>query len=197
MFTVQAVDVRPGGYYLVRVAPPAASGSTPLGNYALTAQFGTRAAQLSTFAADTVSPASPSKSYKLYVGQSQLMHLVLSADAVGSAPAAGSAVRLTIRDKSGIVIYTLTTPAGGVASGPDLFLVPGAYTVQVSAVGPPGGPIPTLAFHLLGAEISDPIGPVVRDPTLKPAYTAPGRPNWFLYPGNVSTQSRFLFVPAS
>jgi hypothetical protein len=197
MFTVQAPNVKTGGNYVLSVGPATASGAASSGNFSLSAQFGTAAAQLSTLADDTLTTTAPTLSYNLYAGESQLMHLVLSAGDLGATASPGSAVQLTILDQAGAVIYTLTAPAGDVVSGPDLLLTPGAYTVRITALGGPDGPPPSLPFQLLGEEISDPIGPVINDPTLTPIYTAPGIPGWFLYPGDVTTPSPFLFVPTA
>ncbi len=193
MFSVQVADARAGGNYILRVGPATASGAPASGNFALVAQFGSAAARLSTLAADTLVATAPSRSYDLYVGQSQLMHLLLSASGAAGPP--GSAVRLTVLDRSGAIVATLTAPAGDTVSGPDLLLLPGAYTFRIAAVAPPGGPTPALSFRLLGEGISDPIGPAINDPTLAPAYTAPGLPGWFAYPGSIATRAPYLFVP--
>jgi hypothetical protein len=119
------------------------------------------------------------------------MNFVLSATPVAGSPAPGSAVRMTILDGAGNVVYSLTAAAGDVVSGASLFLTPGAYTVRFTALG--SGP--ALAFKLLGDGISDPIGPVVTDPTLQPVYGMPGMPGWFLYPPNTQTTSPYLLSP--
>ena len=165
-----AVGVKPGGSYFLKVGPDVASGSSSTGNYALTAQFGTAAAQLSTFANGSLASPSVSAATNFYVGESQLMNFVLSANAAGGVAVPGSAVQMTILDSNGVVIYTLTAAAGDTVSGPALFLTPGAYKVKLTALGTPivGGP--ALAFTLKGNGISDPIGPVLTDPTLGHAF---------------------------
>ncbi len=194
-FTVQAVGVKPGGWYFLKVGPDVASGSSSTGNYALTAQFGTAAAQLSTFANGSLASPSVSAATNFYVGESQLMNFVLSANAAGGVAVPGSAVQMTILDSNGVVIYTLTAAAGDTVSGPALFLTPGAYKVKLTALGTPivGGP--ALAFTLKGNGISDPIGPVLTDPTLDPIYKVPGLPGWFLYPGGSITTATYVFTP--
>ena len=191
-FTVQAVGVKPGGAYYLKVGPSAASGSAASGNYSLTAQFGTAAAKLAPLASGKVlSPASPSKG-KLYVGESQLMNLVLSANPGGLPVSPGSAVEMALRNASGNVVYRLTAASGDVVSGAALFLTPGAYTVTFTTIGSGGS---SLGFSLEGDGISDPIGPVLNDPTLAPDYSVPGLPGWFLYPGGLLTGSPFEFTP--
>ena len=163
MYTVQATGLKGGGNYLLGAGPNTALGSPTMGNYALTAQFGTTAAQLSALASDTLASPGATRSYSLYVGESQLMHLLLSADAVGGSAAPGSAVQMTVLDASGNVVYSLTAAAGDTASGPAQFLTPGAYTIRFTALGAAGASSPPLAYSLLGDAISDPIGTVLSD----------------------------------
>lgn len=190
-FTVQAVGLKPGGRYFLKVGPNTAAGSASTGNFALIAEFGTAAAQLSTFASSTNIAAGKTQSSSLYVAESQLMNFVLSANAVGAATTLGSAIWMTILDKAGNIVYSLTAAAGDVASGPALFLTPGAYTVRFTSLGS----APALAFGLLGEGISDPIGPVLTDPTLTPVYDLPGLPGWFLYPDGTTSDVPYLFSP--
>ena len=174
MFTVQASGLSGGGSYVIEAGPNTAIGSPATGNYALVAQFGTTAAQLSNLASDTLlASAGSTQSFNLYVGESQLMHLILSANAVGGPAAPDSAVQMTMLDATGNVVYSLTAAAGDTVSGAALFLLPGPYTLQFTAIGAAGASSSPLAFSLLGDEISDPIGTVVTDPTLTPYYPAP------------------------
>ena len=193
MFTVQASALSGGGNYVIQAGPNTAVGSPAAGNYALVAQFGTTAAQLSSLASDTLpAPAGSTQAYNLYVGESQLMHLVLSAGAAGGPAAPDSAVQMTLQDASGNVVYSLTAAAGDTVSGAALFLLPGPYTIQFTAAG---ASTSSLAYNLVGDEISDPIGTVLTDPTLKPFYPAPLGPPWFLYPGGSLTTSPFWIAP--
>jgi hypothetical protein len=195
IFTLQAVGIKTGSWYFLKIGPATATGSTPTGNYSLTAQFGTAIAQLSTLATGSNIASGATRSYNLYVGESQLMNLVLSANAVGGAAAPGSAVQMTILDGLGRVVYTLKATAGDTVSGPALFLNTGAYTVRFTILGSTGTGGPSWSYTLLGDVISDPIGPVLTDPTLAPHYQAPGQPGWFLYPGGTKSRASYLFSP--
>ena len=123
------------------------------------------------------------------------MHLVLSASAVGGIAAPGSGVQMNLMDAAGNVVYSLTAAAGDTVSGAALFLTPGPYSIQFTAIGPTGSSNPSLAYSLLGDEISDPIGTVATDPTLKPIYPAPIGPPWFLYPGSILSTASFVITP--
>jgi hypothetical protein len=193
-FTVQAAGLKPKGNFFLRVTPNDSSTSN-VGNYALDAEFGTAAADLSTFASGSLNPSTTQQSYNLYVGETQLMQLVLSAGAVGTP--AGTAVQMTVTDSMGKVVYSLTAPAGDTVSGPALFITPGAYTVRFSPLGATGGIVPPVGYSLLGEGISDPIGPVSVDPTLMPVYDSDTMPGFFVYPDGSVTQDPFLIVPVS
>jgi hypothetical protein len=196
MFSVQASSLSGGGSYVIEAGPNTAIGSPASGNYSLVAQFGTTAAQLSTLASNTLPSTGSTQSYNLFVGESQLMHLVLSANTVDRSAAPGSAVQMNIIDASGSVIYSLTAAAGDTVSGPALLLTPGAYTIQFTSLNSSGSSNPPMAFTLLGDEISDPIGTVKTDPTLTPGYPVPGMPGWYQYPDGTLSTSPFLVVPS-
>jgi hypothetical protein len=191
VFTIQASGLNSGGNYALEVA--AGSSGSGVGNYALDAAFGSTAANLSTFASGNLSASAPEQSYNFYVAESQLFQFLLSASGVG-APA-GSSVQMTITDENGNVVYTLTANAGDTVSGNALLLAPGAYRLSFSAIGPPGGPVPALAYSLMGESISDPIGAVVNDPTTQPVYTSPTTPGGYLYPNGDATTSSYLIAP--
>jgi hypothetical protein len=191
-FSIQAAGLKPHGNYYLQVT---SNGSTTnsVGNFALDAELGTAVANLSTFASGTLASTIDVQSYDFYVGESQLMQFVLSASAMG-APA-GAAVQMTIVDSSGNVIDSLNATAGDTVSAGALFVTPGAYTIRFSMVGVTDPNAPPISYILNGEEISDPIGPVLQDPTLKPVYGSPTMPGIFTYPNGTTTTSSFLIVP--
>ena len=80
VFTIQASNLKSGGNYYLQVS---SGGSTAgVGNYALDAEFGSTAANLSTFASGSLSASAPQQSYNFYVAESQLFQFLLSADGV-------------------------------------------------------------------------------------------------------------------
>jgi hypothetical protein len=190
-FTVQATGLKSSGNFFLRVVPNGSS-TSPLGNYALDAEFGATAANLSTFASGSLTASTAQQSYNLYVGESQLMQFVLSAGAVG-APA-GATVQMTVTDSTGKVVYSLAAAVGDTVSGPGAFLTPGAYTIHFSLPGVTGGGVPPVSYNLLGEGISDPIGPVPDDPTLIPVYNIPTMPGFFGYPDGTITTDPFLIT---
>src|SRR5262249_1303438 len=142
--------------------------STQVGNYSLAVDFGQIVANLKTFAQGSVSSTQPAGD-KLYIAQNQLFQFVLSAGTV-NAPA-DARVHMTITDQNGNIGFDLVARAGETVSGSPVFLVPGAYTVRFTAESPSGAPLAGLSYVLQGASLTDPIGPVVGDPTLNQQYT--------------------------
>ncbi|HEX3450878.1 MAG TPA: matrixin family metalloprotease [Isosphaeraceae bacterium] len=191
VYTIQAANLMSGGNYTLHVSTE--DSTTGPGNFDLDAVFGKTAADLSTFASGSLAAAAAQQSYNYYVGESQLFQFLLSANSQG-APA-GSSVQMTIADSSGNIVYTLTAQAGETVSNAALFLTPGAYTLSFSVLVPAGSPVPQLSYNLAGDSFSDPIGPVVLDPTQTPVYTSPTTPGTFLYPNGTATKSAFLIVP--
>jgi hypothetical protein len=74
-----------------------------------------------------------------------------------------------------------------------VLLSPGAYAVRLTAVVP-GGAQASLTFQLRGASITDPIGPVITNPTNSPMYTNPGDPFTYYYPDGTVSVIPFALV---
>lgn len=183
VYTVQAAHLKSGGHYFLRVS--SGGSTTGVGNYSLTATFGSASAQLTQFAGGSLNATTKQKSYHFYVGESQLFQFLLGAKAAG-APA-GTRVSMTITNPSGKVVAKMSAAAGDTRGGPAIFLTPGAYTLSFQVVAPTHATVPTVAYSLSGEALSDPIGPVIEDPTLTPVYTSPINPGMFVYPGGTLT----------
>jgi hypothetical protein len=100
---------------------------------------------------------------------------------------------MTITDGKGKVVYNLVAPSGQTVTGAPLLLAPGAYTVRFSVLTPGGAP-GSLSFQLRGASITEPIGPVITDPTNSPMYTNPGDPFTYYYPDGTVSVIPFLLL---
>jgi hypothetical protein len=73
-------------------------------------------------------------------------------------------------------------------------LEPGQYSVVFSAVGAfdPGA---ALSYTIQGDVLSEPIGPIVHNPTYQPIYLGPPGPiTTYLYPNGTITTIPFLWV---
>lgn len=180
--TVQLSNAVAGRAYFVEVTlDPGATQDK--GNYLLSAQFGTRAVGLNTFALGSLDSTLRQQASRLYVAQAQLFHFLLSTQSTDT----GSSVRMVIENEAGDPVQTLTARAGASASGGSVLLVPGAYTVRFEVDNPNGA----TTFRLAGAVLSNPIGPTLNDPTLRPQYVTPPPPTGqpipptYTYPGFV------------
>jgi hypothetical protein len=189
-FTVQVAQAQPGAHYFLHVGAGRA-GNAAGGNYLLIAHFGGPVANLQTFATGTLDAPGGQNAWTLYVGENQLFHFALTATSTDLAP--GTAVQMTLTDSAGNVQFTLVAPAGETVSASGVFLKPGAYTVQFTAVSDGSTPA-TLNYTLRGNAISDPIGPVADDPTYQPMYRSPDDPTLFLYPDGTTTSDPFHWL---
>ncbi len=177
-YAIQITGTASNRSYLLRV-----SGANT-GNYALEASFRSKAVDLQTFAAGSVSDTQ-SAQYKLYAGRTQLFGFTLTA----TGPA-GAAVRMTVTNQAGATVFELAATAGDTVSGLSAFLPPGEYTVHITSVGSaqPAG------YSIRGAVQTDPIGPQPGNSLLAPTYPNPNNPNGFLYPNGTATLDPFLWV---
>jgi hypothetical protein len=190
-YTIQANGLAPGQTYYLTVTPPTSGGGEDA-SFSLVTDFNQNPALLPVLAAGSVTTATPPPATPLYVALDQVFQFSLSAADAG-APA-GSAVQMTITDANGNVVFSLAASSGQTVTGPPVLLAPGAYTVRFSILTP-GGVAGALTIQLRGAPITDPIGPVITDPTLSPMYTNPGDPYTYYYPGGSVSLSPFFLVP--
>jgi len=164
---VQIRNIVPGDTYYVKVAATDPKSSYKEGNYFLGVDFRANAVVLDTFATGALTNADRQAESTLAVNQTQLFNFVLGATSAD--PAIASAVRMTILDQSGRVVFTLTAKAGTTVSN-DVFLQPGTYTVRFSGgTENQSGTMPNLDFSLLGQTRSDPIGATAVNTSTAPA----------------------------
>src|SRR5439155_110318 len=109
-----------------------------------------------TFVQNTLDQSHTQAASTLTVSQSALFHYVLSAD-TGTATAA-AAVRMTIFDAGGRVVFTLVAGNREPVSS-NVFLTQGTYTVRFAAATQNGQPLPALVYTVRGQKLSDPVGP--------------------------------------
>jgi hypothetical protein len=190
-FTIQASGLAPGQPFYLTLTPPV-SGNGDDASFSLVADFKQTSSLLPVLAANSVTTAASPPAYALYVALDQVFSFTLSA--AGTGAPVGSTVQMTITDSQGNVVYSLTALSGQTVTGPAALLAPGAYTVQFSVLTPAGAP-GTLSFELRGTSITDPIGPVITDPTFTPQYTNPNNPFTYYYPDGTVSVIPFLLIP--
>jgi hypothetical protein len=178
-FTLQATGLAAGAYFV-------GVGGSGVGNYFLTADAGRVATDVREFASGELT-AGQTRTDTLYVAEGQLFHLALSANGP-----AGSSVRMVLTDSSGGVVMDLTALAGDTVSAPAVLLRPGAYTVRYT-VTTPAGYGGAVSFRVRGNRLSDPIDPIVDDPTLRPEFRDPSNASQYLYPPNLISLDPFYW----
>lgn len=186
-YTIQATGLTSGSAYYLKVAGTPRGGVK--GNYLLTADFGAAATKVRQFASGRLDARS-TRTDMLYIGQAQLFHLALTADAGGASP--GSRIGATITDRLGKEVLSLTAFAGESSSSPAVLLRPGPYQIRYRVLEA-GGITTPISFRIRGNRVTDPTGPVIDDPTLEPEYGNPRDPRQFKYPGPYTTTDPFYW----
>jgi predicted Zn-dependent protease len=186
-YTVQVARAAANRDYFVTVSGAVAT------NYALAVDLTTRPAPVATFATGTMTDARPNDARALYVAQGHVFDYVLSA----TGPA-GSSVQMIVYDKyrpdpnsAALALrrrFTLTAGAGETVSGPAAFLEAGNYVIVFVRQGGATG------YLLRGAGLTTPIGPIARDQSGQPVFTAPGSAprDPYVYPGDLSAYDPYL-----
>lgn len=194
VYTVQAQGLASHGVYYVKVTgmgAPAEHGSDMppvLGNYTLTAAFGTRAAEIETFAEGRFNRPFKPQSVMLYVAEDQLFHFLLAASARQSH---SLEVEMRLIDAGGEVLLTMVTRGGEPVSAAAQHIYPGAYRLEFRNLSRQAGPV---EFSLRGGRLSKPVGPAIEDPTLEPLFRDDSDPTLFRYPGDILSPEPVLFV---
>jgi hypothetical protein len=170
-YTIQADGLAPGQTYYLTLTPTAIVNGDDA-TFSLVADFKQTSSLLPLVTAGTAAAGSTSV-YSLTIAPDQLFAYTLSA--AGTGAPAGSTVQMTITDSSGHVLASLAALSGQTVTGSPVLLTPGVYTIHFSLVTPGGEP-GALSFELRGTSITDPIGPVITNPTLSPLYNNPGGP---------------------
>jgi hypothetical protein len=191
VYTIQATGLTPGAkYYLCATPPVGASNSS--GYSMLVADFLQTSDMQTTFETSTLTTAAPQASSTLYVARSQFFQFQLSVPAVPGV--ASGAVEMTILDENDKAVFAITAKVGQAGTVSCVMLPPGQYTVEFSAIAA-GGSWPALSFTVQGCVLSQPMGPIVHNPTYQPLYLGPPGPiTTYLYPNGTTSTIPFLWV---
>ncbi|QEH32715.1 Matrixin [Aquisphaera giovannonii] len=178
--TIQILDGQPDSDYFIRVSSDPTSGKA-VGNYDVDVEYGHVPAAPTTFVDASLTRGSSPLSYRVVVVQPQLFDFLLSA--TGGAAASGGLATMTLTDAQGRVVISRSTALGGTAGGDPIFLAPGVYRASFAVLGGGAGPSETIGIRLYGGSLTDPIGPALDDPTLRPVtVAAAGDPSVALLP---------------
>jgi hypothetical protein len=190
-YTIQGAGLAPGQTYYLKLTAPSSPTHEDDASFSLVADFKQTPGLMPVLTAGNVTTATPPPTSALYVAVDQVFSFTLSA--AGTRAPAGSTVQMTITDSKGKVVYELAVASGQSVTGAPVLLAPGAYTVSFSLLTPGGAP-GSLSFELRGTSITDPIGPVILDPTYTPMYNSPSDPFTYYYPNGTVSVIPFLLV---
>ncbi len=167
-YLVQIANATPFATYYVQVSADPYAGANNTGNYLLGVDYISAPIVLTQFASNTLSGTSNQDFYAMSVAVDQVNHFVLSAS--GPSATVATAVRMTIYDQNGNIIFTLDAIAGQTVSA-NVLLRQGSYTVRFVAAAIDGSALSPFTYNLLGETLTDPmdaypVNPL--DPSLPP-----------------------------
>ena len=166
-FTVQLADQHPGTTYFLRVAATSPDGSHAVGEYALAASLAqTDVTTFDHLATSTLTDSQSTLSSQLTLPGGKLTQFSFAASATESAP--DSAVRMSIFDPAGQLIFTMVAQAGEQLTTGTVWLSAGTYTVVFNAATRDGSALEGLTFRLAARERSDPMDPFIEHPIAPP-----------------------------
>jgi hypothetical protein len=167
-YLVQIANATPFATYYVQVSADPYAGANNTGNYLLGVDYISAPIVLTQFASNTLSGTSNQDFYAMSVAVDQVTHFVLSAS--GPSATVTTAVRMTIYDQNGNIVFTLDAIAGQTVSA-NVLLRQGSYTVRFVATAIDGSALSPFTYNLLGETLTDPmdaypVNPL--DPSLPP-----------------------------
>ena len=170
-FTVQVPNQVYGTTYNLMVSAANPAGVRATGGYVLGATLGQYAAdQSDALGGGSLTTAAPTQYATLTVGDDRLVQFVLTADAGG----ADAAVGMTVYNAQGQSVFTTAVRSGSVPVTGTVWLPAGTYTVAYTAATRTGTTLPAVAYTVRKRELSDPMDPILSDPTTTP--TGPTSP---------------------
>lgn len=165
-FSLQLQGLNPDEDYFVEILPNHATTQAIQGQFELQVDFASPVTTAERFASGTLTQDSNQEFQALEIDQTQVLYLGLGAN---TSPEADSvtAVRMTIYDESGEAVFTLMARAGEFRTG-TVLLKKGTYSIRVAGGTRDGSDLMATDYRVVGAALSDPIGPRPIDPTLDP-----------------------------
>jgi hypothetical protein len=167
-YQIQPPNAVAGTTYHLRVsaADPASLRST--GTYALGATLAPVATtQFSDVVSDTLTTDSSIQYSTMAVAGDRLTQFAITA--TGGSASVVTAVRMSVFDSAGYLVFTTVAVAGQALSTTAVWLASGDYTVVFNAATQDGSGIESLGLAVVARTLSDPIDPYVENPTGPPA----------------------------
>ena len=172
-YLVQVPGATPYATYYVEVSADPFAGTNVTGNYLLGVDYLAAPIVLSQFATNALSGTSNQDFYSMSVPISQITHFVLSGSDQNSTVA--TAVRMTIYDQNGNIIFAIDANAGQTVSA-NVFLQQGTYTVRFVAATIDGSALSPFTYTLIGETLTDPMDVLPTPGTNPPPPPPPSSP---------------------
>jgi hypothetical protein len=174
-FTVQLANQTPGATYYLRVIAANPAGTQAVGGYVLAAHLAeTAVTSFDALTTVTLTASSATQYSQITLNQGRLTQYSLSASTQAGAPS--TAVRMSIFDANGRLVFTLSVEAGKPLATGTVWMSAGTYTVVFNAATRDGSPLQPLTLNLSARERSDPMDPYPIDPILPPPPPPPPPP---------------------
>jgi hypothetical protein len=160
-YAVQIAGASTGTTYYIAVssADGVASGSYTLG----AAMSPSGPIQFISTTSDTLSSADAINATQLTVTGDRFIQFAIGAS--GGSTTTTTAVRMSLFDANGRLVFTFVAVAGGPISTGALWLASGTYTIAFNAATADGSPIQSLSVSVSSRTLSDPIDPYTTDQT--------------------------------
>jgi hypothetical protein len=160
-FTLQLANAADDQDYFIGVSAATVNGTTGTGLYYLDVDFHSDFVTLDQLASGTLTNLLRTDYETLEVKRDQALYFLLTA---AGGPAGQAAVRMTIHNQAGNVVFVLTAKAGETLSATTM-LTQGTYTIRFQGfTRTTGAVLPTLAYSLKSTTLDNPIGPILADP---------------------------------
>lgn len=171
-YQVQLASAVAGTTYHIRVSAADSTSLRSTGTYALGATLApVGTTQFDDVVSDTLSAAESVQYSKMEVAGDRLTQFALTA--TGGSTSATTAVRMSVFDSAGHLVFTTVAVAGQSLSTAAVWLPSGDYTVAFNAATQDGSNIESLGLAVEARTLSDPIDPYVENPTSPPAPQSP------------------------
>ncbi|VTR94616.1 zn-dependent protease : Matrixin OS=Singulisphaera acidiphila (strain ATCC BAA-1392 / DSM 18658 / VKM B-2454 / MOB10) GN=Sinac_4791 PE=4 SV=1: Peptidase_M10: PPC [Gemmata massiliana] len=166
-YAIQLANATTGTTYYIRVGASTAAGSSSFGMYTLGATLAPVAPTTYTqVTSDTLTQPEAVQYTTIDVAGDRLTQFALTA--TGGSSTSATAVRMTIFDATGHAVFTTVARAGLPLTTGAVWLVSGSYTVVFNAATLDGSSIQSLGLVLSARTLSDPLDPIVENPTVPP-----------------------------
>lgn len=194
--SIQIPGVVANEKYFLRVIAAADGNRYNTGNYILKARFVDAAEPQHQLLRGVLNSSASRQFFEMTVSQTMLFNFALETARYNrTASTPSMAVQATLYNASGKELHRVVSINESTRTSSSLMLLPGRYLLRINGVSQTGGPFSSLAFRLLGAVVSDPVGPIGTNVNQAPPTSNPVDQSVTYSPPTTTPPS--VLVPAS